>query len=97
MVLGTMVCPSFVLWMALLTAVGPARALAVSGSVITTFISDEKLVCECGNSIQDETFDCSVDVGLSMLALFAAFCLCGSTHSFELRSFPWTWFSAMYL
>ena len=101
MVLGTMLCLSFVLWMALLTAVGPARASTVSGSVITTFISDEKLVCECGNSIQDETVDHSVDVGLFVLAarwfaafslfvlaLSAAFCPCGSTHSFELRSFP---------
>ena len=43
-VLGTMVCPSFVLWMALLTAVRPARASTVSVSVITTFISDEKSV-----------------------------------------------------
>ena len=96
-VLGTMVCPSFISRMALLVAVGPLRALTVSGSVITTFISDEKLMCECGNSIQDETIDYSVDVGLSLLAarwfsacslfvfaLSAAFCPCGSTHSFEL-------------
>ena len=100
-VLGTMECPSFILWMALWIAVGPLRALTVSGSVITTFISNEKLVCECGNSIQDETIDYSVDVGLSvpaarwfaacspfLPALSAAFCPCGSTHSFELRSFP---------
>ena len=101
MVLGTMVCPAFISWMALLIAVGPLRALTVSESVITTFISNEKLVCECGNSIQDETIDYSVDVGLSVLAvrwfaacspfvlaLSAAFCPCGSIHSFELRSFP---------
>ena len=35
---GTMVCPSFV---------GLARASTASGSVRTTFISDEKLVCDC--------------------------------------------------
>ena len=100
-VLGTMVCPSLVLWMALLTAVRPARASTESGSVITTFISDAKLVCDCGNSIQDETIDDSVDVGLFLLAArwftafslfllapFAAFRPCGSNHSLELRSFP---------
>ena len=89
------------MWMALLIAVGPLCALTVSGSVITTFISNEKLLCECGNSIQGETIDYSVDVGLSVvaarwfascspfvLALSAAFCPYGSTHSFELRSFP---------
>ena len=96
-----MVCPSLVLWMALLTAVGPTRASIVSGSVITTFISEEKLVCDCQNSIQDETIDYSVDVGLFVLAArwfaavspfvlapFAALCPCGSTHSLESRSFP---------
>ena len=101
MVLGTMKCLSFVLWMAPWIAVGPLRALTVSGSAITTFISNEKLVSESGNSIQDETIDYSVDVGLSVLAacwfaacfpfvpaLSAAFCPCGSTHSLELRSFP---------
>ena len=53
------------------------------------------------SSIQDETLDYSVDVGLFVLAArwFAAFSLfviapsatfrpCGSTHSLELRSFP---------
>ena len=87
--------------MALLAAVRPVRASTVSGSVFTTFISDEKLVCDCGNSIQDETIDYSVDVGLFVLAArwfaafslfvlapFAAFRPCGSTHSLELRSFP---------
>ena len=66
-------------------AVGPLRALTVSGSVITAFISDEKLVCEGGNSIQDETMDYSVDVGLSVLAArwFAACSL-----SSCLRSLP---------
>ena len=101
MVLGTMKFPSSVLWMAPWIAVGPLRALTVSGGAITTFISDEKLVSESGNSIEDETIDYSVDVGLSVLAacwfaafspfvlaLSAAFCPCGSTHSLELRSFP---------
>ena len=58
------------------------------------------MVCDCGNSIQDETIDYSVDVGLFVLtarwfavfslfvlAPFAAFHLCGSTHSLEMRSF----------
>ena len=75
MFLGTMVCPSFVLWMDLLTVVGLARVSTVAGCVTTTFISDEKLVCDCGNSVQDETMDNSVDVGLFVLAArwFAAF------------------------